>query len=215
MKRYAFSVFLFALALCCHAELVQVCADSLRNCDLLFVVNNRGNAITAVTEGTDSLPIDHVAIFYADAQNGAPMVMQADYKGVRRCGLQAFCAENGDSAAVLVGRLTVALDREKSLANAFTFLGKPYDYDYLPDDEAIYCSELVQKSYVDPSGNLVFSTIPMTFRNRDGAIPEFWLKHYAAKGIAVPEGAPGTNPGEMSRRKEVRIVGWLQMPFDN
>lgn len=215
MNKCALSVFFLVLALCCHAELSLVCSDSLRCCDLLFVVNNRGNAITAVTEGAASLPIDHVAIFYNDAQTGTPSVVQADYEGVRGCGLQDFCAENSDSAAVLVGRLTVELDCEKSLTNAFSFLGKPYDFDYLPDDEAIYCSELVQKSLVDTDGKRVFSTIPMTFRDRDGDIPEFWQKHYAAKGIAVPEGAPGTNPGEMSRRKELEIVGWLQMPSEN
>ena len=76
-------------------------------------------------------------------------------------------------------------------------MGKPYDYYYLPDDKEIYCSELVQISYVTDDGKLIFSTIPMTFRNREGEIPEFWVKHYAKKGIAIPEGEPGTNPGEL------------------
>ena len=70
----------------------------------------------------------------------------------------------------------------------------------------------MQISYVTDDGKLIFSTIPMTFRNREGEIPEFWVKHYAKKGIAIPEGEPGTNPGELSRRKEIKIIGRLVVP---
>ena len=90
-----------------------------------------------------------------------------------------------------------------------TFLGCPYDYYYEPGDSAIYCSELVLKSYVGHSGNFIFSPIPMTFRDSSGAVPEYWTRHYAKRGLKVPEGEPGSNPGDLSRRPCVSLLGRL------
>lgn len=214
MKHFLFIFIALSFSLFGNAELASVSVDSLRSADLLFVVNNKGNAITAVTEGLGQLPIDHVAIFYTDSNTHTPSVVQADYEGVRCGTLQSFCYHDIDTAAcfVVVGRIDVPFDSIQSLKNALSHLGKPYDYYYLPDDKEIYCSELVQISYVTDEGKLIFSTIPMTFRNREGEIPEFWVKHYAKKGIAIPEGEPGTNPGELSRRKEIKIIGRLVVP---
>ncbi|MDO4511966.1 MAG: YiiX/YebB-like N1pC/P60 family cysteine hydrolase [Bacteroidales bacterium] len=210
MKR----LFFFALYACwilTAAAFGSVKVDDLRDADLLFVVNTKGNAITAVTEGTDSLPIDHVAVLYRDAVMQVPCVLQADYEGVRCSTLAQFCTETvpDSSFMLLVGRVNCPIDAPASLNRAFSHLGKPYDFYYLADDSEIYCSELVQISYVDTQGRLIFSTIPMTFRNASGEIPEFWQSLYRKRGIPVPEGAPGTNPGELSRRKEVTILGVL------
>ena len=215
MKHFLFIFIALSFSLFGNAELASVSVDSLRCADLLFVVNNKGNAITAVTEGLGQLPIDHVVIFYTDSNTHTPSVVQADYKGVRCGTLQSFCFHDIDTAAcfVVVGRIDVPFDSIQSLKNALSHVGKSYDYYYLPDDKEIYCSELVQISYVTDDGKLLFSTIPMTFRNHEGEIPEFWVKHYAKKGIAIPEGEPGTNPGDLSRRKEIKIIGRLVVPI--
>ncbi len=198
----------------CHAHMSVVTSDSLRDADLLFVVNTKGNAITAVTEGLSQLPIDHVAIFFMEGEKGSLSVIQADYRGVRVCALDSLWAESkpmADSVPpfILVGRVSVPFNVEQSVKNAFSYLGRSYDFDYMPSDDEIYCSELVQKSYVASNGTPIFSTVPMTFRDANGCIPEFWEAHYKAKGIPVPEGEPGTNPGELSRRAEVKILGRL------
>lgn len=230
MKHFLFGTFLCFFCLLSKAEMNFVCVDSIRTADLLFVVNTKGNAITAVTEGLNQLPIDHVAIFYNDSITSEPMILQADYKGVRCGSLISFwnesstdstitcergythsCVNDSLSPIILVGRVQVPFDSQLSLKNAFSYLGRNYDYYYLPDDAEIYCSELVQKSYVDNQGKLLFSTIPMTFRDSHGAIPEFWVNHYAKKGIPVPEGKPGSNPGELSRRSMVKIIGRLMV----
>ena len=211
MKYFLFIFVALSFRFFGNADLTYVSVDSLRSADLLFVVNNKGNAITAVTEGLDQLPIDHVAIYYTADSTHTPSVVQADYEGVRCNTLQSFCCHDVDTASsfVVVGRVVTPFDSKQSLNNALVHVGKPYDYYYLPDDKEIYCSELVQISYVDENGKLIFSTIPMTFRDHEGEIPEFWVKHYGKKGITIPEGEPGTNPGELSRRKEIKIIGRL------
>ena len=111
----------------------------------------------------------------------------------------------------------------------------------MPSDSAIYCSELVLKSFVfkdrlkerdhnvkgmavvrddvkdmNPkvtgSGDkhFVFGTIPMSFHDSAGRVTEFWTKFYEMRGLTVPEGEPGTNPGQLSRDPNVRILGYLQ-----
>lgn len=190
------------------AALVSV--DSMRTADLLFVVNHKGNAITSVTEGYDQLPIDHVAIFFRDTVNLSPCVVQADYHGVRICSISDFVTEcDSASCIIVVGRVQVPFQPQISVANALSHVGKSYDFYFLPDDEEMYCSELVQKCYVSASGDLLFTTIPMTFRTESGELPDYWVKHYQKKGISIPEGAPGSNPGELSRRPQVRILGEL------
>ncbi|MGM9869077.1 MAG: YiiX/YebB-like N1pC/P60 family cysteine hydrolase [Sodaliphilus sp.] len=209
MKR---AVWILFFALCCHPGIASVvCKDSLQTADLLFVVNAQGNAITSVTEGYEQLPIDHVAIFYRDSLGLSPCVVQADYQGVRVCSLADFIADSESASyKLVVGRVMVPFLPRRSVENALSHVGKPYDFYFMPDDKEMYCSELVQKCYVSTSGDLLFSTIPMTFCNATGQVPDYWVKHYQKRGIPIPEGAPGTNPGELSRRPQVRILGELR-----
>ena len=129
----------------------------------------------------------------------------------RICSISDFVTEcDSASCIIVVGRVQVPFQPQNSVANALSHVGKPYDFYFLPDDEEMYCSELVQKCYVSASGDLLFTTIPMTFRTASGELPDYWVKHYQKKGIPIPEGAPGSNPGELSRRPQVRILGELK-----
>lgn len=210
---------------------VQGCSDErvsvsdLRGGDLLFVVNGQGNNITDVTDGVDGLGIDHIVVF----SDGNVIEAIPEY-GVVENPLDSFLVRLSDRESVLVGRIE-GLDVEESVTNARKFLGKPYDDIFMPSDSAIYCSELVQKSFVFKDGlkerdqnvkevdskatgsgtkHFVFGTIPMSFHDSTGNVTEFWAKFYSARGLAVPEGEPGTNPGQLSRDPNVKILGRLQ-----
>lgn len=210
---------------------VQGCSDErvsvsdLRGGDLLFVVNGQGNNITDVTDGVDGLGIDHIAVF----SDGNVIEAIPEY-GVVENPLDSFLVRLSDRESVLVGRIE-GLDVEESVTNARKFLGKSYDDIFMPSDSAIYCSELVQKSFVFKDGlkerdqnvkevdskatgsgtkHFVFVTIPMSFHDSTGNVTEFWTKFYSARGLAVPEGEPGTNPGQLSRDPNVKILGRLQ-----
>ena len=228
---------LLVVVLGCSDERVSV--SDLRGGDLLFVVNGQGNNITDVTDGVDGLGIDHVAVF-----SDGDVIEAIPKYGVVENPLDSFLVRLSDGESVLVGRIE-GLDVEESVANARKFLGRPYDDIFMPSDSAIYCSELVQKSFVFKDGqkerdhnvkgialeatmacddvkdmnpkvtgceakHFVFGTIPMSFHDSTGKVTEFWTKFYEARGLTVPEGEPGTNPGQLSRDPNVKILGRLQ-----
>jgi len=93
-----------------------------------------------------------------------------------------------------VYRLTVPIDTAAVLARAHALIGKPYDDAFMPDNDAYYCSELIQAVFGD-----LFPSQPMNWRDKDGNLPEYWQKHFDKLGIPVPEGVPGTNPTDLSR----------------
>lgn len=160
--------------------------------DLLFHVAEKPNAITDVTPGM----IDHVAIVITKDS-----VIEAVGRGVVTTPLDSLLAQPGQ---YIVGKVCKA-DRKQSVHNARQYLGRAYDYLYLPDNADIYCSELVQFSYVNRHGQTIFQPIPMSFHDETGNITDYWKRFYAQHGMEVPEGKPGTNPGELSQRKEVTL----------
>ena len=207
-------VLLLIFLLGCSSSGLSV--SDLRDGDLLFVVSGNGNNITRVTEGVDGKAIDHVAIY-----SEGHVIEAIPVKGVVESPLDSFLVRLAGHESVLVGRVQGA-DVRKSVANARTFVGLPYDDIFMPGDSAIYCSELVQRSFVSKSstrmaksggdgcgGEAVFGTIPMSFHDSTGRVTDFWTKFYAARGLQVPEGEPGTNPGQISRDPKVRILGPL------
>ncbi len=195
-------------AICASA---QVKIDSLRDGDLIFFVNPKGNAITKVTTSGNEHPIDHVAIFNW-GKDHTPQVIEAVHRGVCLTPVDSLLkdAKEFNSPTLLVGRVNVPVDISTTLTRAFTHLGKPYDFTFEPDDEKIYCSELVQKSFVDNNGQLIFSTIPLTFCTKDGKVLPYWHEYYAKRGLEVPEGMPGTSPGGQSRDSHVTILGFIE-----
>ncbi len=188
----------------------QVTVADLADCDLVFVVNHKGDAITNVTHGTQGLNINHMAIVCTGAQGG-PMLLQADGRGVHAQWLDHEPLRDASGKPrLLVGRINVPFSPTLSLQRAVGYLGAPYDWNYSDSDSAIYCSELATKCIVGAGGQPVLGTVPMEFRDSSGNIPQYWLEHYGKQGLPVPEGEPGSNPGEVSRRPQVTIMGWLE-----
>ena len=116
-----------------HAQKCIRDFNQLRDGDLLFVVAPSANAITEVTQGKNSMPIDHVAIFFR--REDKPMVIEAIYEGVVERPLETFLQEE---QMVLVGRIKGRWDPTTTLRNARLYLGLPYDFVFLPDNGAIY-----------------------------------------------------------------------------
>ena len=180
----------------------------LKTGDLLFAFDPRGNAITAVTSGVQGLKIDHVGIVLKDKKQ-VVVAEATSRKGVILTPLAEFLTHNtipGDRyPSVVRGRLRVKFNETVLRKRLNHYLGLPYDSLYMPDDSAMYCSELVQKCFVLTDGKAVFPTIPMSFHDADGHITPYWKAFYARHGKSVPEGMPGTNPGQLSREKVVHI----------
>ena len=179
----------------------------LREGDLLFACSETDNAITAVTSGIDRLPIDHVAIVHRiGGDAGQLCVIEAVKPMVSITPIDDFLSAN---PLLMVGRVNVDVDVDESIGRCLLMVGKPYDDIYMPGDSALYCSELVQLNYVDHDGALIFEPVPMSFHDSTGQVIDYWKEFYANRGMSVPEGAPGSNPGELSRRRQVSIIGTI------
>jgi len=172
--------------------------------DLLFVGSNTtGKAISEATvHNPNDVPIYHVAI--ATWVNGNLYALEATDEGVVLTPYDKFGMQPGDT--VLIGRLNDRSGIEQSVSNAMKYLGKPYDNLYMIDTQEIYCSELVQLSYVNGRGERLFPLIHMSFHGKDGKILKYWRDHYDAHGMAVPEGALGTNPAQIAHDQAVQII---------
>ncbi len=199
---------LYALLLCSaflYAAPLQA-QEWLCEGDLLFCVSPDGNAITDVTAGIDGRRIDHVAILHHEKD--ATFALEAVHRGVVLTPMDSFLLHR--DSLVLVGRLRDTVGVVASVQRALAFLGRPYDFFFMPDDSAFYCSELVQKCYRDAAGELVFPPIPMSFHDKTGKVTPYWKEYYARHGMEVPEGWPGSNPGQLSRSDKVCILGWFR-----
>lgn len=195
-------------------ELLDLTA--LQHGDLLFCVaspsrDGIAQAIVSVTEGIDLQRVSHVAIVCQET-NGEMYALEASGKhGVWLNPINSFFVHCDHTAEghpmVLLGRLKDTTTIASCVEKAKTYLGRPYDYQYMPSDSALYCSELVQLSYVDSAGEAIFPQVPMSFHNQDGQILPFWTTYYRQWNMTVPEGEPGTNPGGISRSDKITIVG--------
>lgn len=201
MTRY---VFFFLLILCTtpsvSAQKRLTDLGKLRSLDLLFVVSQASNAITEVTTGIDGYQIDHVGI--VRKENGKTTVIEAVYEGVREVSIDDFMRS---APVILVGRPTKPFDKQQTIVNVMSLVGRPYDFVFKTGLEAVYCSELVSESYVDRHGEKLFPPVAMSFHDANGSITPYWIDFYSRRGMDVPEGAPGTNPGELSRREAIKI----------
>lgn len=179
--------------------------------DLIFEVASDGDMSSAIAESTaqyDSIKFSHVGIILIDNQGQSTSVLEAvPDSGVIITPLEEFM-QKATSGAV-VKRLDADCDFDRTIERAKSYLGHGYDWWYLPDNEEIYCSELVEKSYVSEDGKLLFTTIPMNFRDEDGNMPEFWINLFERLGRPVPEGVAGTNPTQLSHSPSLRTIAYF------
>ncbi len=196
----------------CTSESVKM--PEMQNGDLLFNVvppsgTELATAIADVTCDSDQVQISHVAIVRRRGDDVFALEATTK-KGVVLTPIDSFFAHADISADgkpyVILARLNDTTGVAQSVCRAEKHLGKPYDTLYMPDDSAIYCSELVQLAYLDGAGKAIFEQIPMSFHDASGNITDFWIEHYRHYNMEVPEGEPGTNPGGILRSEKLSIV---------
>ena len=190
--------------------------SALQHGDLLFCVaspsrDGLAQAIVTVTEGIDLQRVSHVAIVCKESDGHTYALEASGRHGVWLNPIDSFFVHSDHTQAglpmVLLGRLKDTAPAAAAVEKAKTFLGRPYDYQYMPSDSAIYCSELVHYSYFDAEGTPLFPQQPMSFHDKSGHITQFWKDYYEQWNMAVPEGWPGTNPGGISRSEKIEIIG--------
>jgi hypothetical protein len=204
MKRFAYLFVVIAALAGCKT------ADTLRTGDLVFVgipqdysldPDSMGSAISDAT-GSGDLNLIHVAI--AEVGADTTWIIDATIKhGVDRHPLDTFLRDftlkDGSMPVFIVKRLKDSRMAEQFVENAKQFLGRPYDVWFSPDNEAMYCSELVRDSYRNAEGEYLFDAKPMNFKNAEGEFPLYWQQLFEKLGYPIPQNVPGTNPQDMSK----------------
>lgn len=197
--------------------------------DLLFQDLDCGalcDAIERVTPGWRGYEVTHVGMVVLEPRGlaGVLQVIEAIGADVHITPLDQFLARTSDSKGqpkVFVGRLweSEALSHwAETFARAY--LGRPYDSLFAPNDESLYCSELVSLAYNaanelahGPKASLLFPPVAMTFTDpTTRQIFPPWQQYYDDLKLPVPEGEAGSNPGALSLSPALRIVGKMGQP---
>lgn len=185
-KLFTFSLLFLACAIA-HAQW-----NHLQSGDMLFVSDTSGMGL-AVKESTGQYT--HVAM--VERVGDSLFIIDATQRrGVARRPIETIFVHR---MPVEVYRLTAPFDTAAVIARAKSLVGKPYDNAFLPDNEAYYCSELIQAAF-----DTLFPSAPMNWRDKEGKLPAYWEKHFKELGMPVPEGVPGTNPTDLSRSPLLR-----------
>jgi Permuted papain-like amidase enzyme, YaeF/YiiX, C92 family len=181
--------------------------------DLLFQDLGGGamsEAIAAVTRGYQGARITHVAMVVSFRRGGA--VIEALYPSVRYEPLMRFlqrATDDHERPAALVGRLLPEHRGliPRALAEADRLVGRPYDVVFGHTEDAYYCSELIVDTFrAANGGHALFHEHPMSFSDPvTGAVDPYWVAHFAALGLPVPEGEIGSNPARLSMEPVLAI----------
>lgn len=192
------------------------CSESgskLKSGDLVFQINESSDFIRAITTTTgDHKEFSYSHVGIVKCEDDQIMVIEALPKtGVHIVSLQEFLDnsahdKSGKPLVVVMRIVDEPFAENEVIANAEKFVGKPYDQVFSADDTAIYCSELVYKSYFRPNGQYLFTANPMSFTDSTGKTSQLWLNYFDKLGRSVPEGEPGTNPNDMSKEKSLKEV---------
>ncbi len=185
---------------------------SLRTGDLVFVKIPAGYDLY-----TDSMPDTtggyitiHVAIL--EVEHDSTWIIDATIKhGIDRHPLDTFLTDftlkDGSLPVFEIKRPDVKPEiAAQYVENAKKYLGLPYDCSFAPDNDSLYCSELVLNSYVSSLDKPVFSEYPMDFHNALGEMPAYWTELFDILGKDVPQGKTGTTPAQMAAEKNLLPV---------
>ena len=218
MKKLVFMAGLLLLAAACGRQE----EPRLQNGDLIFVGLPAGYdaesgsldaAIASATGEEGVLNLIHVAI--AEVKADSVWIIDATLAhGVDRHPVDTFLADftlkDGSYPTFIVKRVK-GIDADAGVERAKSFCGRAYDLRFLPDNADLYCSELVQLSYLDAAGEPVFSSEPMNWLAADGTMPPYWERLFGKLGMEVPQGLPGTNPQRMAQAACLEEIG--EVPY--
>ncbi|MCI3939277.1 hypothetical protein MQX03_19055 [Chryseobacterium aahli] len=198
-----FAIFLFVLS-CKNSQ-----TSGLKNGDLLFVTakeSGLSGAINNVTQKQKNASFDHIGILQKD-KTGVFVLHAAPKNGSQKQNLDEFLKDQAnDGQKVVVYRLKPEFQNTipDAIEKANSMLGKPYNFNYILDENSYYCSDYIERSFRE---NHIFKLEPMTFVDpKTGKINTFWEEFYTKKNLKVPEGEPGCNPNGLAMSDKIQRI---------
>ncbi|MFP9113139.1 YiiX/YebB-like N1pC/P60 family cysteine hydrolase [Flavobacterium sp. RHBU_3] len=208
-------IFTLILFIACSSLYAQnIVVKDLKDGDFIFQDMDCGplcDAIEAVTEGYNGADFSHMGMVFH--RNDTLYVVEAAGSAVRLTPLAKFAKNT--TKPMLVARLKKKF--AKLIPSALDFslkqLGVPYDDEYIYDNGAYYCSELIYDAFKHANGGKPFFKLtPMTYKQPD--TDEYfaaWVEYYKKLDMPIPEGLPGCNPGGLSRSNKLQVLGVLNL----
>ncbi len=183
--------------------------SGLENGDLLFVTAKEtglSGAINNVTQKQRNASFDHIGIL-EKSRTGTFVLHAAPNGGSQKQNLKGFLKDQeNDGQRVMVYRLKARYRPviPKAIGKANSMLGKPYNFNYILDENSYYCSDFIERAFRDDH---IFRLEPMTFVDpKTGQTNTFWKEFYQKKNLKVPEGEPGCNPNGLAASDKLERV---------
>ena len=183
--------------------------NGLKNGDFVFVTaKNTGlsEAINNVTQKNKKETFDHIGILKKEKETFYVLHAATD-GGSQKQELGSFIInQKSDNQNIIVYRLKNEYQKTipKAIEKAENMLGKPYNFNYILDENAYYCSDFIERAFRD---NHIFALEPMTFKDpKTGEIDTFWKEFYTKKNLEVPEGKLGCNPNGLARSNKIKRI---------
>lgn len=197
-------VFLFLITGCRSWQ-----GEDLKNGDLLFVTAKQSGlsgAINNVTQKQENASFDHIGIL--KKQGSSFFVLHAAPNGgSQKQPLKDFIKdETADKQNIMVYRLKEEFQNTipAAIKKAESMLGKPYNFNYILDDNSYYCSDFIERAFRE---NHIFKLEPMTFIDpKTGKVNMFWEEFYKKKNLKVPEGELGCNPNGLAASDKLKRI---------
>lgn len=188
-------------------------SSGLKNGDLLFVTAKEtglSGAINNVTQKQKSASFDHIGIL--EKKGNEVFVLHAAPKGgSQKQSLKDFLKDQAnDGQRVVAYRLKPEYQNTIPVAiqKAEGMLGKPYNFNYILDENSYYCSDFIERAFRKDN---IFKLEPMTFIDpKTGKTNEFWEQFYQKKNLKVPEGELGCNPNGLAASDKLERIKELK-----
>ena len=186
----------------CFAPLCSATQDNdeeLQRGDIVFIAL-RTHAGWYICKTTGS-PVSHVGI--VDRNSAGELTVIHAGATVEEIKLSAFMKYGNGRLAAVRYPFADENQRETFILTARSFIGVPYDMKYRIDNEEIYCSELIYRSFLD---GLALTPTPlqaMDYKAAGEKVWQFWVRFF--KGD-VPHGELGIGPGAILADTDFQTV---------
>ncbi|MGK6344333.1 YiiX/YebB-like N1pC/P60 family cysteine hydrolase [Chryseobacterium sp. DT-3] len=211
LKTLACTIFL-AVILLLQQCAPQAKSGKLKNGDLLFVTAKEtglSGAINNVTQKQKEISFDHIGIVEKE-KNHWYVLHAAPKGGSQKQDLESFLTDQADDGQkVIIYRLKPEYQSfiPAALKKAESLIGKPYNFNYILDENSYYCSDYIERAFRDDH---IFKLEPMTFIDpKTGKTNDFWAEFYKKKNLKVPEGELGCNPNGLAASDKLEKIGEL------